>query len=132
MVKSISYKKSSIKLITLKSKLKDFTPSTDTEQNKFVSSSLVVSWKPSRFNDNNLHIGIIVSKKLISKLATIRNLIKRRLKNVINENIRNYNLQGYDFIFIARSSIINISYEDLTVELNNIFKQIENKTNKID
>ena len=47
-------------------------------------------------------------KKLISKLATIRNLIKRRLKNVINENIRNYNLQGYDFIFIARSSIINI------------------------
>lgn len=143
MVNSINFKNNPIKIIPLKSRLNDFkrvNPSTRLKNsfkperikvipsnNLYNSSIFIINWAKTRFTDNNLHIGITVSKKSISKLAVKRNLIKRKLRAGINENIRNYNLIGYDFVITARNKINETSYNDLVIELNKAFHFIENK-----
>ncbi len=95
--------------------------------NYFATPGFIIHWSKTRFNDNNMHIGFTVSIKSISKRANKRNLIRRRLKACVNENIRNFNLFGYDFIFTARSGILGLEYEEVDYHMKRAFKLIENK-----
>ena len=95
--------------------------------NRFITHSLITHWAPTRFDDNNIHIGFTVAVKSVSKKANKRNLVKRRLRAIINENIRNYKIRGYDFVFTARSSILDTPFDELQNELHRTFKFIEHQ-----
>ena len=95
--------------------------------NYFVTPAFIVHWAKSRFNDENIHVGITVSKKSTSKRANKRNLIRRRLRYAINQNIRKYNIKGYDFVFTVRYGFLELKYSDLENQINKSLKYIEKK-----
>ncbi len=99
----------------------------DDNPNFFATPAFIVHWSETRFNDNNIHVGFTVSIKGISKRANKRNFVRRRLKACVNNNIRDFNLSGYDFVFTARSGILNLEYEEIDYHMKRTFKFIENK-----
>ncbi|MGL4951535.1 MAG: ribonuclease P protein component [Mycoplasma sp.] len=66
-------------------------------------------------------IGISVSKK-VSKLAVVRNKVKRR----IDASIREYYIpnENIKVIFICNPGIENKSYDEINEEVSNFFKKI--------
>ena len=67
-----------------------------------------------KYISNNTEIsrfGFIVSTK-ISKKAVDRNLIKRRMRDVIEKNLSNIQ-EGYDIIFIAKARILGKNYTEI-------------------
>lgn len=84
---------------------------------KYVSKSFILNGAESFFEDIHYHIGIIVGKKATSKLAVKRNLIKRRLRAILNDNVRKYDLSEYDFVLTARTDIIKTTYQELEAEI---------------
>jgi len=76
-----------------------------------------------------LRYGITVSKKTC-KLATNRNLIKRRINNIFRELKPILNSQNYDFVIIAKQQIVAVNYLELYNEFKLIFNQFYEKTNQ--
>ena len=85
------------------------------------TSAFIITGAPTRFvNDNKtpsgkdiIRVAFIASKKTISKLATVRNYVKRKMRSVVNNNIRNLLTNDYDYIFIAKRNIIDLPYSEL-------------------
>jgi len=152
MVNFLRSKKSNIKVCPLKSRKFDFfriNPSAivrggiqrlvrhgfisnakdkpEDNPNKFIANGFAIHWMPTRFNDKHIHVGITVSVRTVSKLATKRNLIRRRLRSIINQEIRNYHISGFDFVFTARSAISEMSFEKLEEEFKCAMQHIERK-----
>lgn len=71
--------------------------------------------------------GLVVSKKA-SKLATERNLIKRRFRSCFYALNNALKKQQIDYIFIAKSATINLQYskinQDMQYALSKINKQL--------
>jgi len=65
--------------------------------------------------------GFIVSTK-ISKKAVIRNLIKRRMRDVVEKKLVNIK-EGYDIIFIAKPKIVDKNYKEIEVRVNNLLNK---------
>ena len=59
-------------------------------------------------------VGISVSKKLGN--AVTRNKIKRRIKNIIDNN-KNIVQKGYDYVIIVKKGIVDLTYQDMEKEL---------------
>ena len=93
--------------------------------NHFINDYFITHWAKTRFEDGDIHIGFTVTVKNISKRANQRNLVKRRLKNAINETIRNFKIKGYDFVFTARTDILNAEYKELLFQAHRVFKFVE-------
>ena len=93
--------------------------------NHFINDYFITHWAKTRFEDGDIHIGFTVTVKNISKRANQRNLVKRRLKNAINETIRNFKIKGYDFVFTARTDILNAEYKELLFQARRVFKFVE-------
>lgn len=77
-----------------------------------------------RYAKNNLNItrcGIIVSQK-ISKKATARNKIKRRLREILRFYINDI-ISGYDLIVLTRAEIADKEYEKIFKDLEYILKR---------
>ena len=91
---------------------------------KYISKSFILNGAESFFEDIHFHIGIIVGKKTVSKLAVTRNLIKRRLRAILNDNIRRYDLSEYDFVLTARKDITTVTYQELETEIQKAFASI--------
>ena len=68
-----------------------------------------------------LKISFIVKKKLGN--SVIRNKIKRRLRNIIRDSLKNlnYNLE-YSYLFIAKKNVFDDEYE---LVKNNIFRDLK-------
>ena len=64
-------------------------------------------------NDKNKY-GITVPKK--TGTAVIRNKIKRRVKNIIDNN-KNIVQKGYDYVIIVKKGIVDLTYQDMEQEL---------------
>lgn len=85
------------------------------------TSAFIITGAPTRFLNNNktpsgkviIRVAFIASKKTISKLATIRNYAKRKMRSVVNNNIRGLLMNDYDYIFIAKHNIIDLPYNEL-------------------
>ena len=59
-----------------------------------------------------LNISFVTKKKIGN--AVKRNKIKRRLRNIINEAVKNISINyGYSFLVIAKSSMLNNEYKNI-------------------
>ncbi len=65
--------------------------------------------------------GIVVSNK-VSKKATKRNLIKRRIREILRKEIPSI-VSGYDVVFVAKSVIIGKIYGEIRKELDFLLKK---------
>ena len=77
--------------------------------------------KLSDKNTNKLNISFVTKRK-IGK-AVIRNKIKRRLKNLMNEAVKKIDINlNYSYLFIAKKNIIEDQYELIK---QNLFKDLK-------
>jgi len=75
-----------------------------------------------RFLKNNKgksRFGFIVGNK-ISKKSTLRNRIKRYLREIVRNNLKQIK-SGYDYILIARQAIIGKKYREIKQEIDKLF-----------
>ena len=71
--------------------------------------------------NNNLMISFIIKKKIGN--AVKRNKIKRRLRNITNEAIKNITLKfEYSYLVIAKPTMLNNEY---TIIKETLFKDLE-------
>lgn len=73
-------------------------------------------------NDEESRFGYVVSKK-ISMKATVRNRIKRLMKEAIRINIEKLP-KGYDFVVLAKSGIVHKTFDTIETDLVNAIKNI--------
>ena len=67
-----------------------------------------------RKNNKSNRYGITVPKK--TGTAVIRNKIKRRVKNIIDNN-KNIVQKNYDYVIIVKKGIIDLTYQEMEKEL---------------
>ena len=85
------------------------------KDNKFISNFFVIYAKKNNFEKNRYCIS--VSKK-IGK-ANIRNLYKRRVKDILMKNNIN---SSCDYVIILRTAIIDAEYDKINSELIKVLK----------
>ncbi|MDR2934177.1 MAG: ribonuclease P protein component [Rickettsiales bacterium] len=81
------------------------------------TSGFIITGAPTRFLDDCttatgkkiIRVAFVASKKSISKLAVKRNLAKRKMRVVVNNFIRENLPANYDYIFIAKAGIFDVS-----------------------
>ena len=75
-------------------------------------------------NDLNCsRFGIIVSKK-IAKKAVIRNKIKRRIREILRNRIKEID-RGYDVVIIPSKEIVDKNYQEIKISLERGLKKIK-------
>ena len=74
-----------------------------------------------RKNDEKNRYGISIPKK--TGKAVIRNKIKRRIKNIIDNN-KNSMQSSYDYVIIIRKGILDLTYQEIEIELLNLMSKI--------
>lgn len=67
-----------------------------------------------RKNNNSNRYGITVPKK--TGTAVTRNKIKRRVKNIIDNNKKIVH-NGYDYVIIIKKGILELTYKEMEKEL---------------
>ena len=74
-------------------------------------------------NINNLNISFVAKKKIGN--AVKRNKIKRRLKNIINEAVKNMTIKcNYSYLVIAKPTMLNNEYKNIKETLFQSLKAI--------
>ena len=77
--------------------------------------------KLSNKNYQRLNISFVTKKKIGN--AVKRNKIKRRLRNIINEAVKNISINyNYSFLVIAKPSMLNNEYKNIKETL---FRDLE-------
>ncbi|MFH1838447.1 MAG: ribonuclease P protein component [Candidatus Kuenenbacteria bacterium] len=79
-----------------------------------------------KFLKNNLEIsrfGFIVSNK-VAKKANKRNLIKRRLREIIRKNLLNFQT-GFDVVIMARPEIKELKFSEMKEKIERALWQIK-------
>ncbi len=79
---------------------------------------LVLKWKKNK--EKKIRFGVLMSTKF-SKKAVLRNKAKRRIKEIVRANLKNF-LQGYDLIFIPLRGL-KTDFETLKKKINKFFKK---------
>ena len=80
--------------------------------------------KLNHLNSKQLNISFIAKKKLGN--AVIRNKIKRRLKNIMRDLIKNVKINyKYSYLIIAKKIVFNHKFADIKRELFLDFKKIK-------
>lgn len=72
-----------------------------------------------RNNNSSNRYGISIPKK--TGIAVERNKIKRRIKNIIDNN-KNVVQKGYDYVIIVRKGIEDLTYQEMEKELLDLIK----------
>ena len=105
------------------SKNKEFK---DLLSQKKVSNKYVTIFFGRLINKDKTKLNIsFVTKKKIGN-AVKRNKIKRRLRNIINEAVKNISINyGYSFLVIAKSSMLNNEYKNIKETLFQDLKKIK-------
>jgi len=94
-------------------------------QKKKVSNKYVTIFYGILDNKNieKLNISFVTKKKLGN--AVKRNKIKRRLKNIINEAIKNMTIKcNYSYLVIAKPTMLNNDYKNIKETLFQSLKEI--------
>ena len=78
-------------------------------------------------SENKAKFGITFTKNIGN--AVTRNKLKRRIKNIIDNNDKIYE-KNSTYIIIAKKEAINLSYKELEKELINVFNRIKGDNNE--
>ena len=74
--------------------------------------STIFYGKIAHKNKNKLNISFVAKKKIGN--AVKRNKIKRRLRNIINDAVKNITLKfDYSYLVIAKSTMLNNEYKNI-------------------
>ena len=74
-------------------------------------------------NIEKLNISFVTKKKLGNAIK--RNKIKRRLKNIINEAVKNMTIKcNYSYLVIAKPTMLNNKYKNIKEKLFQSLKEI--------
>lgn len=73
-----------------------------------------------RKNNQDNRYGITVPKK--TGTAVIRNKIKRRIKNIIDNNKKSVQ-SSYDYVIIVKKGILELTYQEMEKELLKLIKE---------
>ena len=92
---------------------------------KISNKYLTIFFRKLSDKDNKkLNISFVTKKKIGN--AVIRNKIKRKLKNIMNEATKKININlNYCYLLIARSSILKDPYENIKQALFTDFDKIK-------
>ena len=75
-------------------------------------------------SNKNLNISFITKKKIGT--AVIRNKIKRRLRNIMNEALRKIKINlNYSYLLIARKTVLDDEYKFIKVKIFREFEKIK-------
>ena len=75
-------------------------------------------------NSNNLNVSFVAKKKIGN--AVKRNKIKRRLKNMTNDAIKNISLNlNYSYLIVAKNTVLNDKYANIKHSLFEDFERIK-------
>ena len=86
--------------------------------NKYVT---IYFGKLSNKNKNKLNISFVTKKKIGNSVK--RNKIKRRLRNILNDAVKNISLKfEYSYLVIAKPTMLNNEY---TIIKETLFKDLE-------
>jgi len=89
--------------------------------NKYVS---IFFGKLLNKDKNRLNISFVTKKKIGN--AVKRNKIKRRLRNIMNEAVKNISINfNYSFLVISKSSMLNNEYKIIKETLFRDFEKIK-------
>ena len=94
-------------------------------QKKKVSNKYVTIYFGILNNKNNkkFNISFVTKKKLGN--AVKRNKIKRRLRNIMNDTIKDISIKlDYSYLVIAKSTMLNNEFKDIKETLFQEFKKI--------
>ena len=90
--------------------------------NKYVT---IFFGKLANKDDNKLNISFVAKKKII-RGAVKRNKIKRRLRNIMNEVVKNVSINlNYSYLVIAKITMLNNEYAIIKDTLFQDFKNIK-------
>lgn len=92
------------------------------KQKKVVKNNYYILYYTSK-KEKYYRFGISVGKKISNK-AVVRNLLKRRLKSIIDNNKNNYS-KDKDYIIIMKRSCLDASYQELENSFLDIIKKID-------
>lgn len=88
---------------------------------RFHSENFTLFVVKSKYKDYK--IGISVSKKLGK--ANKRNLLKRRIKEIVRTSLT---IPSFcNFVLLAKDNAVNLSFEELKIDLQKLFKKNESK-----
>ena len=92
---------------------------------KLSNKYLTIFFRELSDKDNKkLNISFVTKKKIGN--AVNRNKIKRRLRNIMNDAVKNININfNYCYLLMARSTILKDSYENIKQSLFNEFEKIK-------
>jgi len=90
------------------------------KKGKTIAGELVFL-KLRRNSLKNSRFCFVVNLK-VSKKSTVRNKIKRQLKDIIRNNLDNIK-SGFDVAIIAKSEIINNKYKKIKEEVENLIEK---------
>lgn len=90
------------------------------KQGRVISGDFLVL-KKLKNDMNHSRIGLVVPLK-ISKKAVVRNKAKRRLREIIRENLDEMK-PGYDLVFFTRKGIEEKDFNEINLELKTLFKK---------
>lgn len=90
-------------------------------EGKFHSTSFFSISFLDRKDDGPARFGFIVSKK-VSTRAHVRNRVKRILRESVRRNLKDAK-RGFDFVIIAKSSIIRDNDATITSKLKEFIKE---------
>ena len=75
-------------------------------------------------NERNLNISFVAKKKIGN--AVMRNKIKRRLRNIVNDAVKKVSLKfHYSYLVIAKPTMLNNDYSNIKETLIKEFKKIQ-------
>ena len=94
------------------------------KQKKFSNKYITLFFGPlADKNDKKLNISFVTKKKLI-RSAVKRNKIKRRLRSIMNEALKNISINlNYSYLVIAKITMLNNEY---TIIKDTLFQDIKN------
>ena len=95
------------------------------KERKISNKYLTIYFGKLSIKDNKkLNIGFVVKKKLGN--AVNRNKIKRRLRNIINEAVKEISLNfNYSYLVIAKITVLNNKYTIIKQTLFADFKKVK-------
>ena len=80
--------------------------------------------KLSTKNTNRLNISFVAKKKIGN--AVIRNRIKRRLRNIMNDAVKSININfNYSYLLISRKSVLDDNYKIIKEKVFQDFEKIK-------